>query len=58
MHPRLSTLWTDFSSDVGHGVAWWSEPMRTLGEIEQTGGSKEAHANIMRESMIAMAAPF
>jgi len=29
-----------------------------LGEIEQTGGSKEEHANIMRESMMAMAAPF
>ena len=27
-------------------------------EIEQTGGSKEEHANIMRESMMAMAAPF
>lgn len=29
-----------------------------LGEIEQTGGSKEEHANIMRESMMALAAPF
>jgi 2-polyprenyl-6-methoxyphenol hydroxylase-like FAD-dependent oxidoreductase len=29
-----------------------------LGEIEQTGGSKEEHANIMRESLVAMAAPF
>jgi 2-polyprenyl-6-methoxyphenol hydroxylase-like FAD-dependent oxidoreductase len=29
-----------------------------LGQIEQTGGSKEEHANIMRESMIALAAPF
>jgi len=29
-----------------------------LGEIEQTGGSKEEHANIMRASMMAMAAPY
>ncbi len=29
-----------------------------LGEIEQTGGSKEEHANLMRESMIALAGPF
>jgi 2-polyprenyl-6-methoxyphenol hydroxylase-like FAD-dependent oxidoreductase len=29
-----------------------------LGEIEQTGGSREEHANLMRESMMALAAPF
>jgi 2-polyprenyl-6-methoxyphenol hydroxylase-like FAD-dependent oxidoreductase len=29
-----------------------------LGQIEQTGGSKEEHADIMRQSAIALAAPF
>jgi hypothetical protein len=29
-----------------------------LGEIEQTGGSQEEHAAIMRQSMIALAAAF
>jgi 2-polyprenyl-6-methoxyphenol hydroxylase-like FAD-dependent oxidoreductase len=29
-----------------------------LGEIEQTGGSKEEHAQIMRDSLMALAAPF
>jgi 2-polyprenyl-6-methoxyphenol hydroxylase-like FAD-dependent oxidoreductase len=29
-----------------------------LGQIEQTGGSKEEHADIMRRSAIALAAPF
>jgi len=28
-----------------------------LGEIERTGGSQEEHADIMRGSMIALAAP-
>jgi 2-polyprenyl-6-methoxyphenol hydroxylase-like FAD-dependent oxidoreductase len=29
-----------------------------LGQIEQTGGSREEHGNIMRESTIALAGPF
>jgi 2-polyprenyl-6-methoxyphenol hydroxylase-like FAD-dependent oxidoreductase len=29
-----------------------------LGQIEQTGGSREEHGNIMRESAIALAGPF